>query len=472
MNEVNIVALEIGSSKIKGAVGVIDSSGAITVKAVEEEPHQDWVRYGIVSNVEEVAVLAANLLERLEKRVSPLVVEGVYVSMGGRSFRSDSREAERMLPDETEINADIIEQLMGETQATVFNNRELLEIAPREYIVDKTRVTKPIGTFGRNIRMLSNVITCRPQIKRNLCRLINEKLGLNINGFVVRQTAQAEFVLTPEEMRLGCMLVDFGAETTTVSIYKSGTLQYLCTIPMGSRNITRDLTALNFVEEQAEDIKQRFGNAQGNAQNGTQGAPAEASGINLAAVQQYVSARVNEIIANIREQLNYAGLKPTDLPGGIVLVGRGARLRGFNERLAQSSGMKVRTGNTARLDLRLADSRIAVGDSVDVISTLYYAAKHNPFECLSAVEEEEPEVQEEVVETPPATVTPEPEVVVEKKVEVKEEPAAKESVKVGGGVIPGTPRKGNGLMKRLKERLASILEEPEMEDDELREDED
>ena len=233
MKETNIVALEIGSSKIKGAVGVIDSSGAITVKAVEEESHQDWVRYGIVSNVEEVAVLAANLLERLEQRVSPLVVEGVYVAMGGRSFRSDSREAERMLPEETEINADIIDQLMGETSATVFNNRELLDIVPREYIVDKTRVTKPIGTFGRNIRMLSNVITCRPQIKKNLCRLFNEKLGLNINGFIVRQTAQAEFVLTTEEMRLGCMLVDCGAETTTVSIYKNGALQYLSTIPMG-----------------------------------------------------------------------------------------------------------------------------------------------------------------------------------------------------------------------------------------------
>ena len=33
-------------------------------------------------------------------------------------------------------------------------------------------------------------------------------------------------ILTPEEKRLGCMLVDMGAETTTVSIYKEGHLVY------------------------------------------------------------------------------------------------------------------------------------------------------------------------------------------------------------------------------------------------------
>ncbi|MCM1483783.1 MAG: hypothetical protein NC043_05570 [Muribaculaceae bacterium] len=467
MKETNIVALEIGSSKIKGAVGVIDASGAITVKAVEEEPHQDWVRYGIVSNVEEVASLAVNLIERLEQRVSPLVVEGVYVSMGGRSFRSDSREAERILPDETEINADIIEQLMGETSATVFNNRELLDIVPREYIVDKARVTKPIGTFGRNIRMLSNVITCRPQIKRNLCRLLNEKLGLNINGFVVRQTAQAEFVLNPEEKRLGCMLVDCGAETTTVSIYKNGTLQYLSTLPMGSRNITRDLTSLNFVEEQAEDIKQRFGNAQNSPQPE---AVASAPGINMQAVQQYVSARAGEIIANIKEQLKYAGFKSTDLPGGAILVGRGARLRGFSERLADSTGMKVRTGNSARLDLRLADSRIAVGDSVDVIATLYYAAKHSPIECLSVVEEEV--VPEPVRPKPePRPVNPEPR---PEPVTVVSEPEPVNPVVPTGGVLPGTPKKEKGgLFRKLSDKFRGLIEEPDdYDDDIMREDKD
>lgn len=463
MNEINIVALELGSSKIKGAVGTVDSSGAVTVKVVEEEPLLDWVRYGIVSNVEEVAVLTANLLERLEKKISPLTVDGVYVAMGGRSFRSDNRETERLLPEETEISSEIIEQLMGETQTTVPASRELFSIEAREYVVDKSRVSKPIGTFGRSIRMYSNVITCRPQIKRNLKRLLNEKLGLNINGFVVRQTAQADFVLNPEEKRLGCMLVDFGAETTSVSIYKNDHLQYFNTIPLGSRNITRDLTNLNYIEEQAEEIKQRMGDALGSANLDSADAN---SGINIVAVNNYISNRAGEIIANIREQIKYAELRATDIPAGIVLVGRGARLRGFGERLAKVTGLKVRTGNSACLDIRLADPRISMSDSVDVISTLYYAARHTPLECLTKFISE-PEPEQEVQQT--VVTSPEP----EKPVEVT--PVSEVSTDTPES--PKTPkqRKSWMNMSKWKERFNKIMDESEeMDDDDaiMREDED
>lgn len=38
MEEKNIIAIEIGSSKIKGALGSFSPNGILTVKAVEEEP--------------------------------------------------------------------------------------------------------------------------------------------------------------------------------------------------------------------------------------------------------------------------------------------------------------------------------------------------------------------------------------------------------------------------------------------------
>ncbi len=35
MDDKHIIAIEIGSSKIKGAIGSVDASGTVTVKAVE-----------------------------------------------------------------------------------------------------------------------------------------------------------------------------------------------------------------------------------------------------------------------------------------------------------------------------------------------------------------------------------------------------------------------------------------------------
>ena len=84
---------------------------------------------------------------------------------------------------------------------------------------------------------------------------------MKIQDYIVRPLAEAALVLTDDERRLGCMFVDFGAETTTVAIFKNDAPAYLVTLPMGSRNITIDLTSLNYIEERAEEIKRISGNA-------------------------------------------------------------------------------------------------------------------------------------------------------------------------------------------------------------------
>ena len=181
------------------------------------------------------------------------------------------------------------------------------------------------------------------------------------------------------------MLVDLGAETTTVSIYKNAALQYLVTLPLGSRNITRDITATNCIEEKAEEIKKTHGCAIAEtASNKT-----TVDGIDTAEVNNYVQARASEIVANIIEQLNYAGYKASELPQGIIIVGGGAKLKGFNTLLETNSGMKVRSGAPVGM-IRIVDPRIQSNDSVDVLALLM-AARSNAVECLVKVQEPEPD---------------------------------------------------------------------------------
>ncbi len=94
----------------------------------------------------------------------------------------------------------------------------------------------------------------------------------------------AEVVLAEGEKRAGCAFVDFGADTTTISIYKNNILRFLTVLPLGGNAITRDVTTLQIekggcretkeaiwemlleeeeepVECQTEDRKSRFRNA-------------------------------------------------------------------------------------------------------------------------------------------------------------------------------------------------------------------
>ena len=101
---------------------------------------------------------------------------------------------------------------------------------------------------------------------------------------------------------------------------------------MGSRNITRDLTRLNYVEEDAEALKAPA--------RQRQGTPAEGSvdDVKMTEFNNYVSHRAAEIIANIKEQISYAGLTPAELPLKHSIIGGGGAGRAeFNTLLGDTT---------------------------------------------------------------------------------------------------------------------------------------
>ncbi len=290
-----------------------------------------------------------------------------------------------------------IESIKLEARNSNFTENDIIEIIPQDFRVDNMETPNPIGAIGQSIQATLNLITCKQQIKKNIAYAFNNTW--QICGFIVRPIAQASMVLSEDERSLGCMLGDFGAETTTVSIYKGGCLRYLATLPMGSRNITRDLTTLNLTESKAENIKLTIGNV--NPQDFSVREKQFDNGINHAEVNNYVEARTDEIIANIIEQIKYAGYRAEDLPSGITVVGRGAKLKGFNSLLEKQSGMNVKSGSIST-DISKSD-RINPIDAVDVVSILHAAAKlPDVADCLTPKEQRQETKQEETEPVYPA----------------------------------------------------------------------
>lgn len=470
MEEKNIVALEIGSSKIKGAVGKVDASGALCVKAVEEVRLTDCVRHGCIRNVAETAEAVRSVVASLEQRDPSRRITGVYVALGGRSLMSQTVDIERRLASEMEITADLIADMTSEALAYPLHERTVVGATPREIKVDNSPTARPVGIVGQHVAARLNLVSVRNQLVRNLDHVLAERVRLKVADRFVRQLSEADLVLYPEEKRKGCMLVDFGAETTTVSIYRNGALLYLATIPLGSRNITRDITVLNYLEEKAEDLKISLGNAL--LQPDTPVAATEAAQVN-----NYVAARAGEIIANINEQIKYAGLTPDRLPAGIILVGRGSRLSGFDQRLASLTTLPVRFG-TISSRVRLADSRIQGSDHIDVISILASAAAYNPEECMEPLRREpvaapqpvqqpaqhipatpaqQPAAAPSVQRAPAAAPAPKPQPAATAATTTPAAPAQPEDVKRPGG--------GSRMLAWLSERVARLMTEP-VEDDE------
>ena len=362
-----IVALEIGSSKIVGAIAEKTSAGYLSVKHLQEERHLNSVRYGIVQNVENIKSSVNRILKNLEGMVDGRITQ-VYMGVSGRSLHSIVSEVNRSVGTTEPITKELIDGIIHDATSTPIRNHDTVDIVPRAYYVDKVATPNPVGQFGSSIKIKVNLIVAKPSLKLNLNRVMS--FGIPVKDYIVTPLAVAEQVLSESDRELGCMLVDMGAETTTVTIYKNKALIYLSTLPLGGRNLTRDvMSGLSVLEETAENVKKNINNPldPGNVSN------VVIEGVNARDAANYISARTGEIIANINQQLADAGISSSDIQS-IVLIGGSAHLGGLQQKMEDTIKIKVRKGQNP-MGLNILNPDINRMEYIEVFSLLAKAAE-------------------------------------------------------------------------------------------------
>ena len=391
-----IVVLEIGSSNIKGLAAAVGELGEINIIAIEEIRVTNCVRYGKIQNVQEVSAHVNDIIRKLENNplISPRKITDIYVALGGRSLSTVTAQAQAKFPNAVEITPETIDRLKRDASFGLVTDKLNLDMVPHLFFVDKSEVKNVVGTIGSYIRAEFSAIVISPSIRNNLDRIKFDGRTIE-RHYVVRPTALADLVLTASEKQLGCALVDFGAETTTITIYKGDVLQTIVTLPMGSRNITRDLmVGLSMTEDSAEIAKARTGSA----------IPVDATTSSDLEINNYIVARAGEIVANILHQIEAAGFKPQSLPAGIILTGGGSRLRNFDRLMEAQSKMPVRM---AAIDssLQFKGNDFDRNTNIDLLAIAKYAAEKSTAECLTPapepVNEPEPEPEQQAADSYP-----------------------------------------------------------------------
>lgn len=385
METKTVAAIEIASSKVKGALGQIDSEGHLTILAVEEISGINNVRYGRVQNVREVSADINEIIHRLEETpgVKPRRIIGLGVSLGGRSLSGVPASASLRFPQGCEITEKQVTRLAHEAARDLMGDRPIEATVPRVFYVNNVLVRNPVGNFGESFRGEFMLISCGKETRQNLDRIKYEDIPDENISYIIRPTAIADMVLTPEEKELGAAVVDLGAETTTVAVYKDGTPAFLCTIPMGARLMTLDLsTGLSLTEESAEQLKKNY------SRN-----PDVANG---ELVEGYINARAGEIAANVLAQLSSAGFNASSL-SGIVITGGGANCKEFASQLTAQGKTSVRRAVMPEGLLFRTGGRNNP-DNIDIVALLWSAARKLRYNCLSELPQPEPEPDMEIFE--------------------------------------------------------------------------
>lgn len=452
-----IVALEFGTSAIRGIAGRRKPDGSVQILDIEQERVTDAIQHGVIYNIDKTTQAITTVVGRLSDALGVQIVRA-YVGISGQSLHTTGNIVSRGMENKVKITPELVDNLMDNNRATKYTDSQILEVVPQEYVVGNRTITDPIGIQSEQIEArFMNVVARNTLIENiNKCMRMAE---IEIADLLISPIALADVLLSDSEKRSGCALIDFGASTTTISVYNGNLLRHLTVIPLGGNNITADLSTSQQMEfDEAEALKRKHGVAYVAAEsdNPLQLSISNDRTLSENDLQNIIGARTEEIIQNAWHQIENMSRK---LLSGIIITGGAAQLKDMPEAIkhfTQFPKVKMAKSLITISDVA-ADVNTPQGISIDTLIALLMHGEQN---CV--VEPEPASAEAIVTEGRPTTGETAPTYMGTPFTTPNEAPATQgpEPVEVQEPDVPKQP-KGPSRLKRWATALGRMFEENE-----------
>jgi cell division protein FtsA len=346
--ELYYTAVDIGSNKVCVILARVGSEGELKVLGTGITPSQG-VQKGRIESINEVKAAVSASLEEAQRYVGRGVISGVYATVSGTHISClNTKEAIKDVEDLEGVTSQQLHRLIQASFPKVDSSKEVLHIIPIGYDVDGlSRVRNPTGLHANEIQIEAHVVMGDAPTIKNTVKAI-EGSKVSVNSLVLQSLASAEATLSGDEREMGAVLVDIGAGTSDIAIYRYGNPWYSTVIPVGGSQLTRDLAvALRVPYYMAEEIKVKWGHALPDLIRpdeevvipGVQGQPRRV--VKRRGLCEPLHLRMVEILKLIMLRVSQAGMR--QLPtGGLVITGGAAELAGLKELVESILGGPVR----------------------------------------------------------------------------------------------------------------------------------
>lgn len=351
-----IVAIELGSSKVTGVAGRKQPDGAIQVLAFAQEPSTTFIRKGRINNVSKMTQCIISMREKLEQKMQKSISR-VYVGIGGMGMHTVANTVARHFDSKVEITQEMVDAISDENRTSASADRDILESVPQEYHLGAQTTIDPVGILADSIEGHYLNIVANSSVREEI-RNCFRTAGVTIADLPITVQALADSMLTEPEKRSGCVFVDMGAETTSVAVYKNNLLRHLAVIPLGGANINRDIMSLQIEDDEAEELKLKYGSAVQESDTDAHKPIALRDGRTIAydEFMGLVEARVEEIVLNVKNQISLSNYDVSQLIGGLIVTGGAANIRNIDKAFTRDTKFeKIRFVRSIRIPLRTPD---------------------------------------------------------------------------------------------------------------------
>ncbi len=348
-NSSTITALDVGTGSVKAIIVEKRPEESGFKVLGRSESISSGVRKGVVSDPEKVSKIISATLNEV-RRESGREVREVYVNINGNHISSiSSKGLVSVSRADQKISQEDIDRVIEAAKAfSLPSNKEIIEVIPREFTVDKEGGIKdPLGLQG--VRLETEILAVSG-FSRYSKDLADSVLGadLQVSDLILGPLASAKAVLTQEERELGVAVVDIGAGTTSIAVFEEGNLIHIAVLPVGTNNIRNDIAiGLRINIETAEFIKNKFGASMFGDKKAKKEKIKIPGGEDIVfqrgELKKITEARILEMFEEIGKELKKVsrfGL----LPAGVVLTGGGSKAPGLVEFTRKKMGLPCRIG--------------------------------------------------------------------------------------------------------------------------------
>jgi len=317
-----VVGIDIGTSQVKVIVAEgFFNQGKFVPKIIGTGiAESKGLSRGYIVDTSEVSHSIKLAVSRAEK-MSGVKIRQAYISFGGLGLGSVTASGTIAISRaDLEITdrdmALVLESAEKAIPQAISMNKRIINSIPLEYKTDgKPVLGQALGLKAHKLEVKALFITCLEHHLKDLITAM-EDADVEVIDVVAAPIAASFIAVSKKQKKVGCLLVDIGAETLSIVAFENGNPISLEVFPVGGNDITNDLAlGLKISLEEAEKLK---------VNDMTRNIYPKKK------VDELVSSRLESAMGEVNEHLkkiNRNGL----LPAGVVITGGSASLLGVKE---------------------------------------------------------------------------------------------------------------------------------------------
>lgn len=347
----HFVGIDIGTTAVRCVVGELAPEAGQPNLIGFSQVENTGMRKGNVTHTDEVVQAVVNAVNEAE-RMSGRHITAATININGSHVQGLNSKGVIAISSATrEISTD--DRSRVEEAATIVKlpaNKDIIQVFAKNYRIDgQDNIKDPIGMHGVRLEVDTHIVVGSiPALKS--VESVMEKAELEISHRTVSGLAAAESVLDRKQKESGTAVIDIGAGTTNLIVVEDGEIEHVAVIPMGGMHVTNDLAiGLRTELEIAELVKLKHATLADNVAGETSFVSAGVEyHFERQLMRMIIEARMEELVEFIDKELKRIH-RSRKLPGGVVLVGGGAKLPALVPFVREQLQLPARLGNWSHL---------------------------------------------------------------------------------------------------------------------------